>query len=317
MKIEWKPVVGYSDLYLVSTQGEVKGIKSKKILKQSPDENNHLQVGLCKKGKSTTTHVHVIVAQAFHGFQPPDKPYACHNDGNPQNNTPSNVYWGTPTQNSADAKRHGRANAGERNRGAKLTELQVREILKLRLEGYTSAAIHRSGKYPVSPERIQEITSGRSWKHVFKKMNPNSSPILKKVPTIIPGGLFVDDRGSISFFNDMNFFGVKRMYSIQHFDTGMIRAWHYHDYEGKFVYASSGTFLVGAVNPKNEKVRSFVLSSKQPRILWIPPKHANGFKNLEKDSILVFFSTSTVDESKNDDVRYPYDKWDIWTPNYR
>jgi dTDP-4-dehydrorhamnose 3,5-epimerase len=35
--------------------------------------------------------------------------------------------------------------------------------------------------------------------------------------------------------------------------------------------------------------------------------------SLTDDTRLMFFSTSTLDESKNDDVRYDARHWDIWT----
>ena len=41
-------------------------------------------------------------------------------------------------------------------------------------------------------------------------------------------------------------------------------------------------------------------------------KNANGFMNLTKDSSIIVFSDKTLEESLDDDIRYPYDKWDIW-----
>ena len=40
-------------------------------------------------------------------------------------------------------------------------------------------------------------------------------------------------------------------------------------------------------------------------------------KNLENDTIIIFFSTSTLDESIGDDIRIKYDKWNIWGDDYR
>ena len=34
--------------------------------------------------------------------------------------------------------------------------------------------------------------------------------------------------------------------------------------------------------------------------------------NLTKDSSIIVFSDKTLEESLDDDIRYPYDKWDIW-----
>ena len=44
---------------------------------------------------------------------------------------------------------------------------------------------------------------------------------------------------------------------------------------------------------------------------------SNGFKTLEEDTQILFFSTSTLQESLNDDIRFAYNKWNIWEENYR
>jgi len=134
---------------------------------------------------------------------------------------------------------------------------------------------------------------------------------------ILNGGKAVDDRGSVSFVNDFDFNDVKRFYQVENHDINFIRAWHGHKKEGKYVYVANGTALVGAVNMETDEIQKFVLSSISPKILWIPPGYANGFKNLENNTIIQFFSTSTLDESMGDDIRFDYDKWNIWEEDYR
>jgi len=134
---------------------------------------------------------------------------------------------------------------------------------------------------------------------------------------IIGGGVVVDGWGSVSFVNEFDFGGVKRFYQVENHRSGFIRAWHGHKHEGKYVYVTQGSALVGVVNMDTEKIEKFVLSSKTPKILWIPPGHANGFKNLEKDTKIIFYSTSTLEESMGDDIRFEYDKWNIWDEEYR
>jgi len=134
---------------------------------------------------------------------------------------------------------------------------------------------------------------------------------------ILNGGLSVDDRGSVSFVNDFNFDGVKRFYQVENHYRGFIRAWHGHKKEGKYVYVSNGSALIGVVNMETEEIKKFVLSNKTPKILWIPPGYYNGFKSLEENTKIIFFSTSTLDESLGDDIRQEHDKWDIWKEEYR
>jgi dTDP-4-dehydrorhamnose 3,5-epimerase-like enzyme len=60
-----------------------------------------------------------------------------------------------------------------------------------------------------------------------------------------------------------------------------------------------------------------VLSDCAPKILHIPAGYANGFKTLEEGTIVQFFSTSTLEEALNDDIRYNYNKPNIWDEEYR
>jgi len=134
---------------------------------------------------------------------------------------------------------------------------------------------------------------------------------------VLSGGIAVDDRGSVCFVNDFNFDGVKRFYQVENHRSGFIRAWHGHNKEGKYVYVVNGSALVGVVNMKTEEISKVVLSSKSPKILWIPSGNYNGFKSLEDDTKIMFFSTSTLEDSLGDDIRQEYDKWNIWEEEYR
>lgn len=143
---------------------------------------------------------------------------------------------------------------------------------------------------------------------------------------IIDGGKGIDDRGSVSFVNDFDFRGVKRFYVVENFSPGTVRAWHGHQREAKYVYVPHGTALVGIVKVDNWDtprrdlpVMRYVLSSQQPKILYIPPGFANGFRILEYGTKIIFFSTSSLDESKGDDIRFPHDYWGshIWQVEHR
>jgi dTDP-4-dehydrorhamnose 3,5-epimerase len=138
-------------------------------------------------------------------------------------------------------------------------------------------------------------------------------------PIIMSGGLSVDDRGEVGFVNDFGFQGVKRFYTVSNHRAGFVRAWHGHRKEGKYVTAIIGAAVVGAVrindweNPSRElPVDRFVLSARRPSVLFIPPGYANGFMSLTDDLKLMFFSTSTLEESMGDDIRFNSRWWDPW-----
>lgn len=129
---------------------------------------------------------------------------------------------------------------------------------------------------------------------------------------LIDGGLFVDDRGQVSFVNGFDFLGVKRFYLVENHEKGFIRAWHGHKIESKYVFVTKGTVLMGVVDLETEVPETFILSANKPQVLYIPAGHANGFKTLTDDAQIMFFSTTTLEESHGDDYRYDYKKWDIW-----
>jgi dTDP-4-dehydrorhamnose 3,5-epimerase-like enzyme len=136
-------------------------------------------------------------------------------------------------------------------------------------------------------------------------------------PKIFQGTTFVDDRGTLRFVNDFNFEGVKRFYQVSNHNKGFRRAWHGHVKESKYVYVAQGSALVCAVPLQAEigdfsKVSKFVLSALNPKVLFIPSGYYNGFMTLEENTQLFFFSTSTLEESKGDDIRLHPDAFHVW-----
>jgi len=142
------------------------------------------------------------------------------------------------------------------------------------------------------------------------------------IPTelkLFSGGLSVDDRGQVGFVNDFDFAGVKRFYTVSNHRQNFVRAWHAHRKEAKYVTVVQGAALIGAVAvddwerpSKRSEVSRHVLSASKPAVLFIPAGFANGFMSLTEDAVVVFFSTSTLNESLGDDFRYEARYWDIW-----
>ncbi len=135
---------------------------------------------------------------------------------------------------------------------------------------------------------------------------------------IIEGGLFEDERGSISFVNDFKFDKINRFYIITNTEEKPVRAWQGHRLDEKNFYCIEGSFKVCFVKidnwdspSKDLKVEGIVLKSSQPRILCIPSGYANAIKSLEKNSKLISFSTLPLDQLKEDDVRYNINMWDV------
>lgn len=150
-------------------------------------------------------------------------------------------------------------------------------------------------------------------------MSRRKRVVRPQLPQLIEGGIAVDDRGEVAFVNDFDFRGVKRFYVVANHRVGFVRAWHAHRKEAKYVTVVHGAALVAVVGidnweapSKDAEVYRYVLSAHRPAVLYIPPGYANGFMSLTPDCKIIFFSTSTLDESRGDDVRYDSRYWNPW-----
>ena len=138
-------------------------------------------------------------------------------------------------------------------------------------------------------------------------------------PQIVQGGTFTDDRGSMRFVNAFTFPDVKRFYFIKHPDTTVVRAWQGHQFEKKYFYPITGSFLIAWVkiddfeNPSENLIPEYhLLSANNSELLSVPKGYANGLKALEPNSELMIFSDMNVEESINEKIRYPADWWLDW-----
>jgi dTDP-4-dehydrorhamnose 3,5-epimerase len=143
-------------------------------------------------------------------------------------------------------------------------------------------------------------------------------------PKLIEGRYVVDDRGAVGFVNDFNFQGVKRFYTVANHSAGFVRAWHGHSHEAKYCTAVRGAFLVCCIriddwsNPAADlPIKRFVLSEQNPAVLYVPAGFVNGFKSLTDGAKILFYSTSTLEESLKDDIRFPAYRWDPWRTEER
>ena len=134
---------------------------------------------------------------------------------------------------------------------------------------------------------------------------------------IIQGANFRDERGGLNFFNEFDMSDIIRMYEISPSDTDNIRGWQAHKHEKKWFYCNSGSFIVNLIEVDNFESPSqalvaeqFVLEASKPNVLEITGGYATGFRAKEANSKLIVFSNFSLEESKNDDFRFPFDEWD-------
>lgn len=176
---EWRDVVGWEGLYLVSSHGQVKRLPSVvrgkggsfqarpgTMRKPYVDPDTGYQMVKLCDGPKKTKHIriHILVCTAFHGPKPGPKFHVAHWDGDNGNNRKSNLRWATARENAQDQIRHGRTQIGEKNVNAKLDADKVRVIRARYSSGESLLRISKS--YGVSDVSIHNIITGKTWKHV-------------------------------------------------------------------------------------------------------------------------------------------------------
>lgn len=109
---EWRPVPGLEDRYDVSNHGRVRSWAwhekrgGPRTLSSWLDTQGYPRVSIWDGVEKLNARVHVLAASAFLGPRP-DGAVIRHLDGNPQNNTPTNLAYGTVAENVDDSLRHG------------------------------------------------------------------------------------------------------------------------------------------------------------------------------------------------------------------
>ena len=97
---EFVDIIGYEGLYKINKNGDIYGVKNKKILKPSLDRHGYYKINLCKNGKRKTYLIHRFIALHFIPNDDETKNYVDHIDGNQINNYIENLRWVTPVGNS-------------------------------------------------------------------------------------------------------------------------------------------------------------------------------------------------------------------------
>lgn len=94
----WKDIKGYEGLYQVSNVGQVKSLKSNKILKLAFTHDGYLRVCLCKNGKKRNFLISRLVAEAFLPNEE-DLPEVDHINGVRTDNRVANLQWISSVEN--------------------------------------------------------------------------------------------------------------------------------------------------------------------------------------------------------------------------
>jgi len=168
MDEEWRIIPSFPN-YEASSYGNIR--RNGNILAKVKSKG-YFQLKVCKQSNVFTKHIHVLVCEAFHGEKPEWATLVAHNDGNKENNTPSNLRWTTHKDNSHDMIIHGTKLELENHPRATLTNQQVVEIIQMYKQNMGKKYIKRgmrkfiAEKYNVKISVIKDLIQGRAWSDV-------------------------------------------------------------------------------------------------------------------------------------------------------
>jgi hypothetical protein len=131
-----------------------------RTLKQRPTPKGYMVARMRSGWKS----VHRLLALAFIGEPPPDKPETRHLDGRRDHNVFGNVVWGTRQENSDDIERHGRRPRNDQKWNAVFTNDDVALVKAAALRGARLTVLARHFGRP--PRTIANILRGDNYRDV-------------------------------------------------------------------------------------------------------------------------------------------------------
>jgi dTDP-4-dehydrorhamnose 3,5-epimerase-like enzyme len=128
----------------------------------------------------------------------------------------------------------------------------------------------------------------------------------------------VDDRGflyQIYGGYEGKFPDVRRIYIVGNFGKGTIRGFHGHNEEWKCYFVAKGSAKFVVID-EDKHSSNYVLSSKNPTVLIVPPKYFHGWLSLEDNTLLIGLSNKSLEDSLTDDMRldpfsYGKELWDV------
>ena len=103
MNETWKPIKEWEEFYEISNFGNVRNIKTKKLLNGDINNCGYYRVQLNHNGKKQRFFRHRLVATHFIPNTDKTKKFVNHIDGDKSNNTVTNLEWVTQSENEKHA----------------------------------------------------------------------------------------------------------------------------------------------------------------------------------------------------------------------
>lgn len=169
---EWAPIPGWH--YSASTHGRIRNDRfpgREPLVASSPKDGRPSVELFDGKGKSKRIYVHRLVCSAFHGEPLNPDLIVRHLDGDPTNNAPYNLRWGTWKENARDRDLHGNTVAWksiiDRNTAYKARELYKKHMRSRQADGFQRAqrgfVKNLAKELGLSTSSTQKVLYGVTW----------------------------------------------------------------------------------------------------------------------------------------------------------
>lgn len=154
----WRPIPALPN-YEASSEGNIKHIRSQRPRKPYRGEKGYLAITAWANGRHWVYSVHVLVASAFHGPRPEGQEVR-HLDGDPGNDRPTNLKYGTKVENAADRERHGHTCRGQRNGNSRLSDFDA-DCIRLIYGAKEATQYELAAMFNISQAQVNNIVLGK------------------------------------------------------------------------------------------------------------------------------------------------------------
>ena len=155
----WKPIKNYETFYEVSNIGNIRNIKTNKLLKPSLNHKGYYKVCLCNSKEQKNILVHRLVAENF--LDSIKKEQVNHKNGIKTDNRVENLEWVTCKENIIHSYKN-----GLQPHAKKVRCIETNEIFISQSEACKKYKIRRTNlSYCVNGKR--RTVGGLHWERVF------------------------------------------------------------------------------------------------------------------------------------------------------
>ena len=127
------------------------------------------------------------------------------------------------------------------------------------------------------------------------------------------GKKFKDERGVITYNNDFDASGIKRIYTIENYSVHFIRGWQGHKVEQRWFACMQGSFEIAVIkiddfeNPDNGLIPQYYkVNSDNLDFLHVASGHITAIKAIEENSKLLVLADYFTGEIQ-DEYRFGLD----------